>query len=559
MTTAPVGLRRMAAWAGARPAAPAAAPAPQAETAHCELCPLSIGEDHRHLLHLDERRIICVCETCWSMRSGDPEFRPPGVRTLWLEGFAMPDEVWAAFEIPIGLAFLLRSSVTGTVVALYPSPAGATESELELTAWDALCEANPVLERLEPDAEALIVNRTGRAPVRHRPDRPGLPARRARQVALGGHQRRPGPRRRDRRVLRRPARAGAGAVSLDAQLDGGGRPARHRAGVLGARRRAGRVRRDADAALRPARRGPPRARHPHDRALDADPDRPGAPVLRRRDPGAPRRAVRAAGAVGVDDAGLPLGARRPRSSRASPARRRSRSRSPCTYDLEVAASQVLLLAVRRRGPALVPLQRHGPLPRRRRPPPGRAGPVELHGPLAMPVDAWKARMAAYYPGGGWVRLDAATLDALAARKAAGGAPLLRRAGRRSCCDEPARRARRHAAVGGPPALPLHAGRDEERDADAVRHRLPARLRRGQPAHVRRGSSCSASRRGRRRSRRPCTSSRPARRTGSSCARRAPSTFASGPVRGRAWLATEDFAGLVRVTWRREHDGGRPTG
>ena len=38
----------------------------------------------------------------------------------------------------------------------------------------------------------------------------------------------------------------------------------------------------------------------------------------------------------------------------------------------------------------------------------------------MPVDAWKHVMAAYYPGGGWVRLDTATLDALAARKAADG-------------------------------------------------------------------------------------------------------------------------------------------
>ena len=59
---------------------------------------------------------------------------------------------------------MLRSSVTGAVVALYPSPAGATESELELTAWDALREANPVLEQLEPDAEALIVNRTPASP-----------------------------------------------------------------------------------------------------------------------------------------------------------------------------------------------------------------------------------------------------------------------------------------------------------------------------------------------------------------------------------------------------------
>jgi hypothetical protein len=162
MSTRPAhGLQRMAAWAAAPPPAPSSArAATRSATATCELCPIGIGEQHRHLLDLTQRRIVCVCETCWSLRSGDPEFRPPGTRTLWLADFAMPDEVWAAFQIPIGLAFLLRSSVTGAVVALYPSPAGATESELELTAWDALCAANPVLERLEPDAEALIVDRT---------------------------------------------------------------------------------------------------------------------------------------------------------------------------------------------------------------------------------------------------------------------------------------------------------------------------------------------------------------------------------------------------------------
>ncbi|HEY6758706.1 MAG TPA: DUF5947 family protein, partial [Baekduia sp.] len=153
------GVRRWAAWAAAPPPAPPA-PARAPATATCELCPISIGAQHRHLLDLAERRIVCVCETCWSLRSGDPEYRPPGTRTLWLEDFALPDEVWAAFQIPIGLAFLMRSTVSGGVVALYPSPAGATESELDLTAWDALRAANPVLDRMEPDAEALIVDRT---------------------------------------------------------------------------------------------------------------------------------------------------------------------------------------------------------------------------------------------------------------------------------------------------------------------------------------------------------------------------------------------------------------
>ena len=45
------------------------------------------------------------------------------------------------------------------VVALYPSPAGATECELYLEAWNELVAANPVLADLEPEVEALIVNR----------------------------------------------------------------------------------------------------------------------------------------------------------------------------------------------------------------------------------------------------------------------------------------------------------------------------------------------------------------------------------------------------------------
>ncbi len=45
----------------------------------------------------------------------------------WLPDLVLSDERWASFNIPIGLAFFMRSSVAGGVVALYPSPAGATE------------------------------------------------------------------------------------------------------------------------------------------------------------------------------------------------------------------------------------------------------------------------------------------------------------------------------------------------------------------------------------------------------------------------------------------------
>ena len=86
----------------------------------CELCTLTLAANHRHLLHLDERRILCVCETCWAVRSGDAEFRPVGNRTVWLDDFVLSDEAWASFQIPIGLAFFMVSTVSGGVIGLYP-------------------------------------------------------------------------------------------------------------------------------------------------------------------------------------------------------------------------------------------------------------------------------------------------------------------------------------------------------------------------------------------------------------------------------------------------------
>jgi hypothetical protein len=146
-----------------------AAPSPQggqraSAQERCDLCHTTIPDDHRHLLHLEERRIVCACEACWALHSGAPEYRPTGMRTLWLEGFECDAETWGAFQIPIGLAFFMRSTVSGGIVAFYPSPAGATESELSLEAWDRLVVRNAVLEGLEPDAEALIVNRLSEPP-----------------------------------------------------------------------------------------------------------------------------------------------------------------------------------------------------------------------------------------------------------------------------------------------------------------------------------------------------------------------------------------------------------
>jgi hypothetical protein len=130
----------------------------------CDLCGVGIPSEHEHLLHLGDRRILCVCATCWAQRSGDPELRPTGSRVVWLDDLELPDELWARLEVPIGLAFFMRSSSIGGMVAMYPSPAGATESELKLDAWEDLRALNPELDSLEPDAEALVVNRISEPP-----------------------------------------------------------------------------------------------------------------------------------------------------------------------------------------------------------------------------------------------------------------------------------------------------------------------------------------------------------------------------------------------------------
>jgi hypothetical protein len=45
--------------------------------------------------------------------------------------------------------------------ALYPSPAGATESLLPLDAWNSLAARNPRLKTMQSDVEAFLVNRVG--------------------------------------------------------------------------------------------------------------------------------------------------------------------------------------------------------------------------------------------------------------------------------------------------------------------------------------------------------------------------------------------------------------
>ena len=130
---------------------------------YCELCSVELRRDHSHLVELVSRQIVCACDACALLFDGreHSKFKRVPRSSHFLSDFRLNDAQWEGLVIPINLAFFFQSSLEGRVIALYPSPAGAVESLLTLDAWNAIVEDNPVLQQLQPDVEALLVNRVG--------------------------------------------------------------------------------------------------------------------------------------------------------------------------------------------------------------------------------------------------------------------------------------------------------------------------------------------------------------------------------------------------------------
>lgn len=126
----------------------------------CEMCAVDIGDEHRHVVNVQARRLMCVCRPCYLLFT-DAEarlrYRAIPDRYLSFPEFALSHGQWDALEIPVGLAFFFRNSILGRTIAFYPGPAGATESELPLGAWEEVLAANPELRTVVPDVEALMM------------------------------------------------------------------------------------------------------------------------------------------------------------------------------------------------------------------------------------------------------------------------------------------------------------------------------------------------------------------------------------------------------------------
>lgn len=134
----------------------------------CEMCNEPIGDPHQHVVDLDTRGLMCTCRGCYllfSTQGAQQRHRAVPERYLSFPSFRLGPGQWEQLEIPVALAFFFHNSVQERTIAFYPGPAGATESELPLAAWQSVVDDNPALASVAADTEALMIRAPG-------PDRP---------------------------------------------------------------------------------------------------------------------------------------------------------------------------------------------------------------------------------------------------------------------------------------------------------------------------------------------------------------------------------------------------
>jgi uncharacterized protein DUF5947 len=134
--------------------------ATQAAGERCEMCSEAIDDAHQHVVNLEGRQLMCVCRGCYLLftdTAAELRYRAIPDRYLAFPGFALDRRAWEALQIPVGLAFFFHNSALNRTVAFYPGPAGATESELDLQAWNDIRTADPRVSSIAPDTEALLV------------------------------------------------------------------------------------------------------------------------------------------------------------------------------------------------------------------------------------------------------------------------------------------------------------------------------------------------------------------------------------------------------------------
>lgn len=131
----------------------------------CEMCGTPVPAEHSHIADLEAASLLCGCRACYLLftqeAAGRGRYRAVPDRYLADPVRPMTPAEWDQLEIPVGLAFFLRSSrEDGELTGFYPSPAGATECRLDLQLWSRLVEDYPLLGEPASDVEAALISRS---------------------------------------------------------------------------------------------------------------------------------------------------------------------------------------------------------------------------------------------------------------------------------------------------------------------------------------------------------------------------------------------------------------
>jgi hypothetical protein len=122
----------------------------------CELCGVALPDAHAHLLDEARGEPRCACRACALLfepeEAGHGQYRLVPDRRVRLTGLSPAD-----LGVPVGLAFFVRRP-DGRVLAHYPSPAGATQWEVDAGAWNGVAESCEPLRTMLPMVEALLVS-----------------------------------------------------------------------------------------------------------------------------------------------------------------------------------------------------------------------------------------------------------------------------------------------------------------------------------------------------------------------------------------------------------------
>ena len=138
------------------------APPPAPAGGRCEMCGEPVGDDHPHVVDVANRALLCTCRPCSLLFAyPDAQLAYKAVPDRYRVAGPLPVPLWEDLQIPVDVAFFFANSRLGRVVGVYPTPAGATESELPLGSWDAIVAAEPVLGTLADDVEAALVRVRG--------------------------------------------------------------------------------------------------------------------------------------------------------------------------------------------------------------------------------------------------------------------------------------------------------------------------------------------------------------------------------------------------------------